>query len=111
MPALPVLDATVISVIRDDLRLTTWILLGAWFQAVLVLLLPGKLALLPATFLLAFRIAKVLLMLGGIIHDTSREKVLQERLTARLPYANQVEDGASPKEEMVLFIIGARSNQ
>ena len=111
MAILPAIDPTIISVIRDDLRLTTWILLGASLQALAVVFLPGNAILLPAAILLGARIIKVLLMLTGTIHDTSRDKVLQERLTARIPYESNSETGSQAKEELVLFIIGARSNQ
>jgi hypothetical protein len=108
---LPALNPTLISVIRDDLRLTTWILLGACIQSVLVLTLPPRVAILPAALLLGFRIVKTTLMTGGLIHDTTQDRVIKGRHTAQLPYGSGPDAEKGVDEEMVLFIIGARSNQ
>lgn len=111
MPFLPALNPTIVSLIRDDLRLSTWLLLGACIQSLLVLFLPTKVALLPAALILGARITKVALMTGGFVHDTTQDQVIQGRFTAQLPYGRSPSTEKSAREEIVVFIIGARSNQ
>ena len=109
MPFLPAVDPTIISLIRDDLQLTTWLSLGACLQSFLILLLPAKYAMLPAAAVVGYRFTKTALMTVGLIHDTTQDKVLQGRFTAQLPPVGSEQKKAD--EEMVVFIIGARSNQ
>ena len=111
MPSLPTIDPTIVSIVRDDLRLTTWLLLGACLQSLLVVLLPPTYALLPAVTLLSFRIAKVGFMTAGFIHDTTQDKVKKGRFTAQLFNGNDTEPNQATDEEVVVFIVGARSNQ
>ncbi|KAL9101128.1 MAG: hypothetical protein Q9187_009277, partial [Circinaria calcarea] len=110
MPPFPRLDPTIASIIRDDLRLSTWLLLGACLQSLLFLCLPTRIALLPATLILGARIVKVALMVGGLIRDTTQEKVIKGRVTAQLPLEGNSGIEKNVDEEIVVFIIGARSN-
>lgn len=111
MPPFPRLDPTIVSIIRDDLRLSTWLLLGACLQSLLVLCLPTRIALLPAALILGARMVKVALMVGGLIRDTTQEKVIKGRVTAQLPPESHSGMKKNVDEEIVVFIIGARSNQ
>ncbi|MCJ1401655.1 hypothetical protein MMC11_004872 [Xylographa trunciseda] len=111
MPALPAIDPTIVSVIRDDLRLTTWLLLGASLQSLLVLCLPTPYAVLPAVLLLSYRIIKVSCMTAGLIHDTTQDQVVKGRFTAQLCPGESFAAKQASEEEVVIFIIGARSNQ
>ena len=111
MPALLSIDPTIVSIIRDDLRLTTWLLLGACAQSLLVFFLPTPYALLPAILLLSYRIIKVSCMTAGFIHDTTQDQVIKGRFTAQLLPGGSFEAKQATDEEIVVFIVGARSNQ
>ena len=96
---------------RDDLRLTTWLLVGACLQSLLVLSLPRYVALLPAALVLGARFLVNLLMTQGFVHNAGSEGVYQGRATAMIP----LEDGSFPDKasdhEIVLFIVSTRSSQ
>ena len=113
MPFLPKIDPTIVSLIRDDLRLTTWLLLGASLQSLLVYFLPTRIAFLPAVSLLSYRVITTALITGGLIHHTSQDPVLYGRFTAQIPETNSAssEKRSASDEEVVVFIVGARSNQ
>ncbi|MCJ1317951.1 hypothetical protein MMC15_003278 [Xylographa vitiligo] len=95
---------------RDDLRLTTWLLVGACLQSLLVLSLPRYVALLPAALVLGARFLVNLLMTQGFVHNAGSDGVYQGRATAMIP----LEDGSFPDKasdhEIVLFIVSTRSS-
>ena len=103
--------SSTLAFIRDQFRLSTWLLIGACLQTLLLLLLPARIASFPAAILLASRVIKTTLMSKGFIHDMSLDNVLLGRRTAQIPN----EDGSFPEraadKEVVVFIVGARSNQ
>lgn len=106
----PRADPTVLAIIRDDLRLTTWLLVGASLQSLLLAFLPVRIAVLPTFSILASRIIWTALMLAGLVHDTTLDKTVRGRQTSRFPAGTTLSEKASD-EEFVVFIIGARFNQ
>ena len=106
----PSIDAAALAIIRDDLRLTTWLLLGACLQSLLLSFLPIRLAVLLALLVLGGRILRTFLMLTGIIHDSTLEKTVRGRHTSQFPVGEGL-SGKANDEEFVLFVIGARFNQ
>ena len=105
------MGSSLLAVIRDQFKLSTWLLIGALMQSLLYHLLPLRIASLPAAILLALQVIKTTLMSKGLLHDTSLDNVLPGRRTAQIPN----EDGTMPDKaadkEVVVFILGARSNQ
>ena len=106
----PPIDATALAIIRDDLRLTTWLLVGACLQSLLLFILPIYFAVLPALVLLGVRIVWTVLMLTGVVHDTTLDKTVRGRQTSQFPAGAGLSEKAND-EEFVVFIIGARFNQ
>ncbi|KAL8702648.1 MAG: hypothetical protein Q9201_004173 [Fulgogasparrea decipioides] len=70
---------------RDDLRLSTWILLGAVIQSLLVITLPHHVALLPAALILGTRIILSTLRNEGFLPSSEAEAVVPGRYTAQVP--------------------------
>ena len=105
------IPAAQLAVFRHNLSLTTWLLIGACVQSVFVLLLPQRVALLPAVVLLAGRYIKSALMSKGYLHNTSLDNVVAGKMTA--PVLNM--DGSVPEKAcdkgVVCFVIGASSNE
>jgi hypothetical protein len=97
--------------LRDEFRLTTWLLMGASVQALLVILYPSRWVVLPALSVVALRITSNLLRRCGIMHDPSYDTVHLGRTTAQL--LNK--DGSVPinrsDKEIVVFMLGSRANQ
>ena len=106
----PSIDATALAIIRDDLRITTWLLLGACLQLLLIAFLPARIAVLPPLLLLGSRIVWTGLMLAGIVHDTTLDKTIRGRQTSQFP-PGAIPSAKANDEELVVFIIGARFNQ
>ena len=50
-------------------------------------------------------------MTGGLINDSTQDQVLRGRFTAQIPNASVQDSKKRFDEEIVVFIIGARSNQ
>lgn len=100
-----------LSFFRDDLRMSTWLLVGACLQCILVMSLPRFVALLPAALTLIARAFKGVLMIQGIIHSPTYDRVFPGSMTAQIPY----EDGSFPQKasekDIVVFILATRSNQ
>lgn len=86
-------------------------LLGACLQFFLTLVLPTYVAFLPAATLLAARAIAASLRITSPQQPPTPSNVYQGRYTAQIPS----EDGSIPQKgsqaEVVLFVIGASSNQ
>ena len=98
-------------VIRDQLSLTSWLLAGACLQSLLVLCLPRLVALLPAVVFLFLRLADTILMSTGYTRNRYLDGTRKGKWTAQIPN----KDGSFPEKPankgMVLFVVGASSNQ
>ncbi|KAL9601155.1 MAG: hypothetical protein Q9179_002959 [Wetmoreana sp. 5 TL-2023] len=94
---------------RDDLRLSTWILLGAVIQSLLVITLPHHVALLPAALILGTRIILSTLRNEGFLPSSEAEAVVPGRYTAQVPNPDGSITTASANK-ICIFIIATRSN-
>lgn len=97
--------------LRDEFRMTTWLLTGAAVQSLLFFMLPSYVALLPSLLLMAARVATTGLISYGILRDPTLDHVKIGRFTAQIPH----EDGSVPEKggekELVILVLGARFNQ
>ncbi|MCJ1391814.1 hypothetical protein MMC18_004681 [Xylographa bjoerkii] len=98
------------SIMKDEAELSTWLLIGAGLQSLLVLFLPLYVAIVPTCLFLLFRITTVLLITQGLMKNPRFENVTTEKLWAVPPSQDGSPDGAPPQSNMVLFVVGARSN-
>lgn len=90
--------------------LTTILLAGAFLQSLLHIFLPLRYAILPAFFLLLFRISDTVLISYGYKHNFYEDAIKQDKWTAQVPGQDAVPEKASDKG-VVAFLIGASSNQ
>ena len=95
---------------RDDMRLSTWILWGAFFQSLLGLFLPRHVAFLPTATVLVSRLAMAILRNEGFLPDNSEFNVRHGRLTAQIPNEDGSFPTAATAKDIVVFIIATRSN-
>ena len=104
-------DSTLSMGKTDSKLLQTWLAAGACAQSILFLTLPRRVALLPALILLLLRFAKGLLITRGFIHNTYTDGAFLHKSTAPIPN----EDGSIPTKAadkgLVVFIVGANTNQ
>ena len=100
-----------LNIIKDEAELSTWLLIGAGLQSLLVLLLPAYVAVLPACLLLFYRAASTYLMTLGFISNPRLDGVGKGKLWAAFPDPDGESNEKTPKSSVVLFVLGARSNQ
>ncbi|MCJ1316077.1 hypothetical protein MMC15_001397 [Xylographa vitiligo] len=98
------------TIMKDEAELSTLLLIGAGLQSLLVLFLPAYVAILPACLLLFYRAASTYLMTLGLIHNPRLDGVVKGKLWASYPDPNGDSIEKAPKNSVVLFILGARSN-
>lgn len=96
---------------RDDLRMTTWLLLGASIQACLLLFVPPHVAVAPTFLFLLSRIIIFLATRQGLLEDSSLKGAYIGRYSTQIPRA----DGSFPEgpsdQEVTVMILGVQSNQ
>ena len=91
---------------------TTSFVLGTCLQALLIICLPLRLALLPTAFLLATKLFTTLSPKSQTPPSTpSQNPVLQGRWTAQLPRGDGSDPIGGSDAEVVAFVLGASSNQ
>lgn len=96
---------------QDDLRMSTWLLIGASLQAILVLLLPRRVALAPAPLLIIYRVILFLLTRQGLLKDDSLKGAHIGRTSTQVPGTNGSLSGKPSDQEVTVMILGAQSNQ
>jgi hypothetical protein len=96
---------------RDDLRMTTWLLMGACFQISLIAIFPIRIAVAPAILLLASRFAYTILVWKGFLRNTSLDVVRLGKVSAQLPLSDGSFAAEPSDQQIVVMILGARSSQ
>ncbi|KAL9624341.1 MAG: hypothetical protein Q9204_007882, partial [Flavoplaca sp. TL-2023a] len=86
-----------LALIRNNLSLSTWLLLGAAIQSLIFAILPPRVAILPAICTLTLVLAKNLLITGGYLKNPYLAAV----------YKGKATDGDG---RVAIFILGATSN-
>jgi len=96
---------------RDDLTVSTWILLGACFQTLFLSILPATLATTPALLLLLYRMVVSISTRKGLLPDPSTKGVRMGRFSNQIPEPDGSFASTPSYQEVVVLILGARSNQ
>ncbi|KAJ5554678.1 hypothetical protein N7513_004637 [Penicillium frequentans] len=99
-----------ISVIRDNFNLTTWLLMGASLQGLVVLVFPSSYAVLPPILMLFYLFSKTILATLGLIKNPGMDGVIAGKFSALLPNRNGVFSGKAADQDVALIILAARSN-
>lgn len=75
------------NILRAELSITDWLLLGCGFQSLLVLIspLPAIYSLLPTLSLLTYKVLKIVAMTCGLIYNPHMKNVRVGRQTAIFP--------------------------
>ncbi|KAL9105667.1 MAG: hypothetical protein Q9187_008671 [Circinaria calcarea] len=104
------MSASKLNIIRDSFSLTTWLLAGACLQSLLALLLPTRVALLPAVILVTVRLINGALITRGYIRNPYLDGTFRGRSMVPMPGETELASEKSSNKEMVVFIVGASSN-
>ena len=94
-----------LALIRNNLSLSTWLLIGAAVQSLIFALLPPRIAVLPAICTLTLILAKNLLITGGYLENPYLAGVYKGEATAPL------QEGEDGDGRVAISILGATSNQ
>ena len=100
-----------LSFYRDNFRMTTIFLSGAAVQCLAFHLLPALVATLPTFLLVVSRIINYALVKQHVLHDPSFDGIKVGRLTAQIPHEDSSPREQAADREVVVLVLGARSNQ
>ncbi|KAK8163189.1 hypothetical protein BC567DRAFT_232925 [Phyllosticta citribraziliensis] len=104
------LPTGLVSKIRDQLTISSWLALGACLQS-LLFLVAGRIALVPAFVLIFYRIVDTALMVKGIKPDPeAMDNIIRNKYTVLYPDGQGKYTGKPANKDIVVFMIGARSN-
>ncbi|KAK7556955.1 hypothetical protein IWX49DRAFT_18743 [Phyllosticta citricarpa] len=99
-----------VSKIRDQLTISSWLALGACLQS-LLFLVAGRVALVPAFVLIFYRVVDTALMVKGWKPDPdAMENILKNKYAVHYPDSQGKYSGKPANKDVVVFMIGARSN-
>ncbi|KAF4550981.1 Hypothetical protein D9617_15g043350 [Elsinoe fawcettii] len=98
------------SMIRAQFNIETWLILGAVGQSLLTLLLPIRLALLPAALFLLLKIASAYATKFSLLPNPHTQGTITTKFSAQLP-SSTGDFGSTPaRDSLAVFLIGARNN-
>ncbi|KAJ5994166.1 hypothetical protein N7451_009890 [Penicillium sp. IBT 35674x] len=95
---------------RDQLSISTWLLLGAVAQGLAVLALPAFYAILPAMVILSYRVIDTFLMTVGLKKNRFMDNVIMGKFTGQIPNSEGVYSSKPADENVVSFQLITRSN-
>ncbi|GAB1199717.1 hypothetical protein APSETT444_009074 [Aspergillus pseudonomiae] len=95
--------------VRDNLTLSTWLLLGGLLQGLAVMVF-GTYALIPTMLILLYRTTDHLLMAANITRNRYMDGVIQTKFSAQAPNTDGTFGKELASESIVVFHLGARSN-
>lgn len=97
------------NMIRDQLTLSTWLCVGAAAQGLLFLAI-GRIALLPAFALLAYRTFIAYAMSTGWMRNTYMDDIILKKFSAQFPDEEGKFNGRPASSDVVVLLIGMRVN-
>ncbi|KAJ5784700.1 uncharacterized protein N7503_009912 [Penicillium pulvis] len=95
---------------RDQLSISSWLLLGAVAQGLAVLALPAFYAILPAMVILSYRVTDTFLMTMGLKRNRFMDNVIMGKFTGQIPNSEGVYSSKPADENVVSFQLITRSN-
>jgi len=100
------------TLIQASFSLSTWLAVGACLQSILFLLLPSRVALLPALILLLSRFIHGALITKGFMRNPYLPSSSNMRkVTAPIMNEDGLVFGDAINKGLVVFLVGAEANQ
>jgi hypothetical protein len=98
----------ILSIIHpSDFTVSTWLLLGATLQCVLVATLPRNIALLPPIALLLYRYVRSYLVATGVLPNPVYKEVTHGRQTWQIPSADSTPAKTGSTDSIVVLVLAA----
>lgn len=95
---------------KMNVSISTWVLVGAILQSLLVLALPARYAIFPATLVLAIRFLDTILVALCLRSSHLMDGVIAGETCAQIPDRDGNFSAGPSGENIVIFLLGARSN-
>jgi hypothetical protein len=96
---------------KANVAISTWLLVGAFLQSLLVLALPTSYAICPAILFLSIRLLDKILIALGLRSGLLMDGVIMKKTTAQIPDRNGKFSAAGVCDEnVVIFLMAAKSN-
>lgn len=99
--------------LRDQLPISTWLLLGASAHGVLLLILPQSGVYISSIVFLvvALRVCKTLLQAYGVLHNPEIDEAVLGKVSAQIPDLEGNIPTQPSQEDVVVLMLGIKSNQ
>lgn len=97
-------------ILKDQMTLSSWLSIGACFNSLLFLAI-GRIALLLPFLLVVFRVSDTLLQTYGFKKNPLMDGSIKSKYSAQFPNEDGTFGPKPASEQIVVFLIGARSNQ
>ncbi|KAH6663747.1 hypothetical protein B0J14DRAFT_608988 [Halenospora varia] len=100
-----------INILRDNFKLSSLIIIGAFLQALLFLVYPSRIVTLPVLGIITYSIFEFLLQYSGTLKDPFYVRVRRGRRTARVVNVSNIAPNNAKSQGLVVFILGVRLNE
>lgn len=101
---------TGIKMLRENFSLTTWLLLGALLQSLIVFVIPRFYAMLPSLLILGVRVADAMAVTWGWKKNTYLDDAIMHRVSPQIPDEDGNFHAEASAEKVVVFMLGAKLN-
>ncbi|KAF3403572.1 hypothetical protein F1880_009575 [Penicillium rolfsii] len=95
--------------IRDNMTLSSWLLIGGLLQGVSLLAL-GPITILPTALILTYRVVDNLLMSFGITRNRYLDDVIHTKFSPQIPHKDGSFGSEPSRDQVVVLHLGNRSN-
>ncbi|KAK5045089.1 hypothetical protein LTR84_010237 [Exophiala bonariae] len=96
--------------LRENFSVSTWLLIGALLQSILVFIIPRLYAFLPVFLILAARFGDSLAITFGFKRNYYMDDAILHRVSPQIPDEDGNFHEDSSNEKVVVFMLGAKSN-
>lgn len=96
-------------VFRDNMTLSSWLLVGGLLQGLSLITL-GPITLLPTALILLYRVVDNLLMALKITRNRYLDNVVHNKWSPQIPFSDGTFGVEPARDKIVVFHLGARSN-
>ncbi|ETI24022.1 hypothetical protein G647_03391 [Cladophialophora carrionii CBS 160.54] len=106
----PSANRRLLYILRQNFSLSTWILLGALLQSLVVFIIPRFYAVLPSLLILGARLADTLAITYGWKRNHYLDDAIMHRTSPQVPDEDGTFHEEASQETVVVFLLGAKIN-
>ncbi|EXJ93283.1 hypothetical protein A1O1_01675 [Capronia coronata CBS 617.96] len=96
--------------LRENFELSTWLLLGALLQSIVVFVVPPRYATIPLILVLGTRAANAMAITWGWKRNHYLDEAILHRTSPQIPDEDGNFHQNSAEEKVVVFLLGAKAN-